>query len=109
MNDNDVVKTPWHLWVFGILGLLWISVGVVDFVVAQTNSAAWMEGLTEAQREFFHALPTWLVIFWGTAVFSGLLGMLLILFRSKLAVPAFAVSLVNEGYFHCDDSACAAR
>jgi len=95
MQDTAATKTPWHLWVVGILGLLWISVGVADFVVAQTKNAAWMAGLTEDQRQFFQALPTWTVASWAIAVFGGLAGMLLILFRSKLAVPAFAASLLG--------------
>jgi hypothetical protein len=95
MNDNVTTKTPWHLWVVGILGLLWSSMGVMDFVMTQTKNEAYMGSFPEEQLEFFYSFPMWVIICWAIAVFGELIGTLQILFRSKLAVPLFVVSLIG--------------
>lgn len=94
MNEESPAKTPWHLWVVGIVTLLWNSMGVLDFVMTQTKNEAYMSEFTEEQLEFFYGFPMWLVIVWGIAVIGGLLGSLLLLLRNKLAFPVLAASLV---------------
>ena len=62
-------KTPWHLWLVGVLGLLWSSMGVLDFVMTQSKNEAYMGGFSEAQLEYFYGFPVWTVICWAIAVF----------------------------------------
>jgi hypothetical protein len=87
-------KAPWHLWVVGVVSLLWNSVGALDFVMTQTKNAAYMSGFTPAQLEFYYGFPFWVVVAWGIAVWGGVLGSLLLLFRKSLAVHLFASSLI---------------
>lgn len=87
-------KTPWHLWVVGVAGLLWNAMGVWDFVATQTKNEAYMGSFDEKQLEFFYGFPSWLAGCWAIAVFGGLIGALLLLFRNKIAVPVFAISCV---------------
>jgi hypothetical protein len=47
-------KAPWHLWVVGVVSLLWNSVGALDFVMTQTKNATYMRGFTSAQLEFYY-------------------------------------------------------
>ncbi len=62
------VKTPWHVWVVGIVSLLWNSFGAMDFVMTQTRNRAYMSSFTPAQLEFYYGFPLWVVAAWGIAV-----------------------------------------
>ena len=88
------VKAPWHLWVVGILGFLWDSVGAFDYVMTQTQNEAYMSEFTPEQLDFFYNVPTWVVFFWAIAVWGGLAGTALILLRKRLAVPVLLASFV---------------
>lgn len=85
-------RTPWHLWVVGILGLLWNAVGAFDYLMTQTENEAYMGRFTPEQLEYFYGLPAWVVAFWALAVWGGVLGALLLLWRKRLAVSVLLVS-----------------
>ncbi len=91
---GDDRRTPWHLWVIGIVSLLWNSVGVMDFVMTQSQNESYMSGFTPEQLEYFYGFPLWLNIVWGVATIGSLLGSVLLLMRNRMAVPVFAVSLL---------------
>lgn len=95
MTETDRVseKTPWHLWVVGVVGLLWNSMGVWDFLMTITKNETYMGNFSQEQLDFFYGFPTWLVVVWGVAVIGGVVGILLLLCRSKLTVPVFSISL----------------
>lgn len=80
-----VGRRPWHLWVVGIVAVLWDSMGAYDYLMTQTENEQYMSGFTPEQLEFFHGFPTWVVAFWALAIWGGLLGAFLLLFRKKLA------------------------
>jgi hypothetical protein len=88
-------KTPWHLWVVGILSLLWNAMGAVDFTMTQTSSEVWLKGFSPEQQAYFDAIPLWSVIAWGTGTWGSFLGSVLLLLRRGLAVNFFAASLVG--------------
>ena len=50
---------PWHLWVVGMLGGLWSTMGVVSFVLTQMNVEAVMSRFPPQQREYFASFPWW--------------------------------------------------
>jgi ribose/xylose/arabinose/galactoside ABC-type transport system permease subunit len=87
-------RTPRHLWVVGILALLWNCIGAFDYLMTQTKNAAYMSAFPPEQLEFFYGLPTWVIAAWAFAVWGGVLGSVLLLLRKRLAVPVFLVSLV---------------
>ena len=86
--------TPWHLWLIGILGFLWSSMGAFDYLMTQTQNEWYMGQFTPEQLEFFYGFPTWVVAFWALAVWGGVLGTLLLLLRRRLAVPVLLVSFL---------------
>ena len=88
-------STPWHLWVVGVLGLLWNSVGVFDFVMTQLEVASYMEQFSAEQVAALQRLPLWLRAFWGVAVCGGLAGCLLLLFRNRTCASVLLVSLLS--------------
>ncbi len=87
-------KTPWHVWVVGALGLLWNSMGVLDYVMTHMKNETYMGAFSEEQIAYFYGFPLWMEICWAVALFGGTIGLLMLLFRRKLAVPVFAISFL---------------
>jgi len=87
-------RAPWHLWVAGVISLLWNSVGAMDFVMTQTRNETYMRSFTPAQLEFYYGFPLWVVAAWGIAVWGAVLGSLALLLRKRLAVHLFLASLI---------------
>ena len=93
-DELDVQRTPWHLWVIGVVALLWSAMGALDYVMTQTMNEAYMSQFTPEQLAFFTGFPTWVVAAWAIAVWGGVLGGLLLLFRQRYAVWVFLASLI---------------
>lgn len=89
--------TPWHLWLVGILALLWNSFGAFDFSMTLTRGAEYLRsaGMNEAMIRYLEALPGWLYAPWGIGVWGGVLGSLGLLMRKRWAVWAYALSLLG--------------
>ena len=87
--------TPWHLWLVGIAGGLWSSIGVLSFMLTQLNVEAVMSQFPAEQRAYFESFPLWAVAFWATGVFGGVIGCVLLLLRKRLAVPVLIASLIG--------------
>jgi len=87
-------RAPWHLWVVGILGLLWNSVGAFDYFMTQTRNESYMDQFSPEQLGSILGFPMWLVVFWALAVWGGVLGALFLLLRKSLAVPVLLVSFL---------------
>lgn len=90
-------RTPWHLWVLGIVNLLWTIFGCLDFVMTETQGDAWLRqaGMNEAQIATYHAMPVWQVIAWAVGVFGGLIGSVLLLMRRRLAALVLGLSFIG--------------
>ena len=95
---NMTVKTPWHLWVVGLLGLLWNGFGAYDYIMSHGAGADdYMSGMgmTEAQLAYMEAMPAWTSAPWALGVWGALLGTVLLLLRLKWAFHAFVASLIG--------------
>ena len=90
-------KAPWHLWAVGLFALLWNGMGGFDYVMTQSNNANYLSQFTDAERAFFTGIPTWAIFFWALSIWSAVLASILLLLRSRYAVPLFWVSLF--GFF----------
>jgi hypothetical protein len=88
-------KTPWHVWLVGVVALLFNAIGAFDYVMSMTQGASYLAkaGMTPAQIAHYMEMPTWMTAVWAIGVWGAMLGSLLILLRNRLAVPVFAVSL----------------
>jgi hypothetical protein len=86
--------TPKHLWIIGIVALLWNLMGAFDYLMTQTENEAYMARFSQEQLDYFYGFPTWLEAFWALAVWGGLLGSVLLLLRKRLAAPVFLVSFL---------------
>ena len=92
---TDTVKAPWHLWLIGIIAVLFNSIGVFDFVMNIARGASYMEsaGMTPAQIVHYQGMPIWMTIVWGIGVWGAFLASILLLLRRKQAFAAFVLSL----------------
>lgn len=96
--------TPWHLWVVGILALLWNGYGCFDYLMTTMRgeeylreAAAgmnWDAAQTDAFVAYYASMPGWMTAVWAVGVWGGLAGALLLLLRMKLAFAVFAISLL---------------
>jgi len=94
IDEENVEATPWHLWVVGVVALLWNSAGAMDYFMTQTRNEAYMSAFTPEQLEFFYGIPSWAVATWAIAVWGSVLGAVLLLLRRRYAVWVFLASLV---------------
>lgn len=88
------VHTPWHLWAIGFISLLWNAMGAFDYVMTQTQNEAYLSVFTPEQLSYFTSFPAWVVTAWATAIWTAVLGSILILMRNRFAVLALSVSFV---------------
>ncbi|HEY1223676.1 MAG TPA: hypothetical protein VGE54_00495 [Brevundimonas sp.] len=96
MTDMTV-KTPWHIWVVGVVSLLWNGFGAYDFIMTTTQGEKYFRasGFDQAMIDYFNAMPTWMYGPWVLGVWGAVIGSVLLLMRNKLAFPAFALSLLG--------------
>ena len=89
--------TPKHLWLVGILSLLWNAFGGYDYVMTEMGDLGYFEmmGLGQAELDFFAALPAWAVALWAVGVWGSVAGSILLLLRSRHAATAFLLSLLG--------------
>jgi len=92
---RSVGRTPWHLWLVGMVGGLWSVMGMVSFVLTQLNVASAMDRFPPEQRAYFTSFPWWSDASWGIGVACGVSGCLLLLIRHRLAFPVLLVALIG--------------
>jgi hypothetical protein len=89
-------KTPWHLWLVGVIAVLFNAIGAFDHVMSMAMGRGKYlasAGLTPAQVAHYQEMPAWMIAVWTIGVWGAMLGSVLILLRNRRAFPALAVSL----------------
>jgi len=94
MSDMKASGTPRHLWIVGIVALLWNLLGAMDYIMTEMKVETYMSQFTPEQLAFFYGLPAWVVAFWALAVWGGVLGAILLLMRKKVTVTVWIVSFL---------------
>jgi hypothetical protein len=95
MQQAVSARAPAHLWIVGILAVLWNAFGCFDYFMTNTRNETYLAQFTTEQMAYFDSLPAWLTAFWAIGVWGGLAGALLLLIRSRYSVWAFALSLIG--------------
>lgn len=90
----DTTKVPTTLWIVGAVALVWNLIGVAMFFLQTNLGPEQIAALPPEQQQVYAAMPAWLDIPYGVAVFGGVLGALALLLRRRWAVALFAVSLL---------------
>jgi hypothetical protein len=94
MNEKTT-KVPRHLWVVGVLAVLWNAIGAFDYAATQFRYEPYMSQFTPEQLEYFYGLPAWADATWAIAVWGALLGSIGLLLRKRWSVPVFGASIVG--------------
>ncbi len=89
------MKAPWHLWVVGVLALLWNAGGAFDYLMVKFGNEEYLSAMTPVQLVYFTDFPAWANVAWTLGVWGAISGALLLLFRSRFAAVAFAISLLG--------------
>ena len=87
-------KTPWHVWVVGIVSLLWNAGGVASYLATETGNLAAL-GMPDETHAYFYGFPAWAVATWALGVWGSFVGSVLLLLRSRFAVWSFAISVIG--------------
>lgn len=88
-------KTPFHLWIIGILAVLWNAMGAFDYTATQMQLDFYMSQFSEAQLQYFYAFPAWVDASWAIAVWGSLLASFLLLLRKALAAWLFGLAILG--------------
>jgi hypothetical protein len=93
-------RTPVHLWIVGILALIWNGIGCYDYVMTRMrdthNFESMMPGTDPNEvLAYIDSFPVWAQSGWAFGVWGGLIGAILLLMRSRYAVWAFVLSLIG--------------
>lgn len=95
MATTARAAAPAHLWIVGILSLLWNAMGCYDYLMTMTANEGWMSQFKPEQIAYWEALPAWTDATWALGVWGGLAGAVLLLMRSRYAVWAYGLSLAG--------------
>jgi hypothetical protein len=100
MQEAVSARTPAHLWIVGILSLLWSCFGAYDYVMTRMHNMDYLKSSMpgvdpQVALDWIDGMPMFAQFGWGLGVWSGLLGSLLLLMRSRFAVWAFAASMLG--------------
>lgn len=100
MATTVEARTPVHLWIVGILSLLWGGFGCIDYLMTRMENrdylASAMPGVDpDVMLQWVDSFPLWAQIGWGLGVWMGLAGSVLLLLRHRWAAGAFALSLLG--------------
>lgn len=93
--SEQAARTPWHLWVIGIVSVLWNAIGAFDYTATQLRLEAYMSAFTPEQLEYFYGFPAWSVAAWALGVWGAFVGSIALLLRKSWAVWLFGVSIVG--------------
>jgi len=94
MTENRM-KTPWHLWVIGIIAVLWNALGAFDYLATKLRFEPYMAAFSQEQLDYFYGFPTWVVACWAVGVWGAMLGSLALLLRKSWAVWLFGASILG--------------
>ena len=88
-------RAPVHLWIVGVLSLLWNLGGVWDYTATKLRVEAYLSKFPEEVLTFVDAMPAWATAVWALGVWGAFAGSVALLLRKRWAVWAFAVSLTG--------------
>ena len=97
MQTAVQARAPAHLWIVGILSLIWNAFGAYDYTMTKMRDSAYLSKMGDpaTMLAYLDGMPAYAHVGWAVGVWSSLLGSVLLLIRSRYAVHAFALSLLG--------------
>jgi hypothetical protein len=93
--NSSTTKAPFHLWIIGILAVLWNAMGAFDYAATQMKLDFYMSQFSPEQLDYFYNFPAWADAGWAIAVWGALLASLVLLMRKAFAVWLFGISILG--------------
>jgi hypothetical protein len=90
-----VTRAPRHLWIVGVIAVLWNAIGAFDYTATQLRLESYMSQFPPEQLEYFYGFPSGAVAAWAIAVWSSLVGSLGLLLRKAWAVWLFGAAIAG--------------
>lgn len=90
---NDSSRPTWFTGVV-FLAIAWNLIGVLQFFAHITITPEQLMEMPLAQQELIKAMPAWVNAAFAVAVFSGLLGSILLMMKKAIAFHLFLVSML---------------
>lgn len=87
-------RTPWHLWVVGVVTLMFNLLGITSYLTVKLGMMA-EAGMTPTQIAFMESYPVWANAVWAMGVWGAFAGSVLLLLRSRWAVAAMTAALIG--------------
>jgi hypothetical protein len=88
-------RAPTHLWIVGVLSLLWNAIGAFDYTATKFRLDFYMSQFTPEQLDYFYGFPAWATAGWALGVWGAFAGSVGLLLRKAWSYWAFAVSLLG--------------
>jgi hypothetical protein len=93
--NQTATKAPVHLWIVGILAVLWNAIGCFDYYATQSKLESYMSQFTPEQLAYFYGFPIWVDAAWAIAVWGSLLASIVLLLRKAWAVWLFGLAILG--------------
>ena len=92
--------TPKSLYIVGALALLWNGFGSYDYLMTRMRNTDYLQSMMptvdpEATLAWVDGFPLWAQAGWALGVWAGLIGAMLLLARSRWAVPTLGLSMLG--------------
>ena len=93
-------RTPMHLWIVGVVSLLWNSFGAYDYTMTRMRDADYIASMMpgvdpNAIFAWVDSFPLWAQTAWALGVWGSFVGSILLLLRNRWAVWSFGISLLG--------------
>ncbi|MDJ0646234.1 MAG: hypothetical protein QNJ57_09670 [Flavobacteriaceae bacterium] len=95
MTDQTTTKPPVWFWIVSVVALLWNGMGVNNYIQQAYRTEGFIAQVTPEQLAIIETRPAWATAAFAIAVFSGLLGSLLLLLRKRFASPLLIISFIT--------------
>lgn len=95
MNGSAAAKLPPSFWVITVPGLIWNGFGAYLYLLSKFDLETALAGASPEIRDYVMNQPVWASAAYALGIWGSMAGSVLMLLRSRHAVPAFLVSLTG--------------
>lgn len=82
--------------IVAVLAIVWNILGVMAYLMQITMTSETIQVIKNpAARALYENIPTWYTVIFGIAVFTGLLGSILLLIKKRIACSFFLISFIT--------------
>ena len=92
--SNNPNKPSKNFWIIAVVGFIWNAMGVDGYLNQAYQTERFKLMYTEAQLDLIFNTPSWVMAAFAIAVFSSVLGCILLFFKKKLAKYLFLIGLI---------------